>query len=311
AWRMVDLANYRQIGIGVGSYQADHDKLPLFPAIRNLNGGPIDRDPSNAVSTANWMNGWALGGKSTRDFIETYQTFYSHESERPLNPYLYPNIQFEDWDGINKVEPDDRPEREFFRSPADGPNSEFARQAANHEEFARRGVSKFPVGFDNAESMYDLVGTSYFQNSWLIFSYRYNFYAPEFDPRINGNTYRYTMELFVEAIVRDMERTLNPSRFVYAYEPILELTQDATLSRGVANPTLLKGRYGEVGVHQMLMLDGSAGPQTITQNDVRFPHLKGYYPHISLPPINNAFAIGSDARYDSELREAMQTVLDR
>ncbi|MEM1166898.1 MAG: prepilin-type N-terminal cleavage/methylation domain-containing protein [Planctomycetota bacterium] len=316
AWKAQDLGNYRQFGIAQAAYEADHDIVPLFAVQRTREGESLSTiDPSSVITTYNWMVGWGIGGKSTIPFDDTQDpsnTLYSHEAERPLNPYIYDDIAFEDWAGGERTPADERTERAFFQSPVDGPNSPYVQQLRQHETLIPRGISKVTPAFADMDSLYDFVGTSYMQNTWLLFSYGYDFYSPEFDTlRRNGLVVKNTMEQLVSRIVADM-RTMNPSRTVFMHDPTLELTQEAALAGGIRNDrTLLRGQYGETGRHLMLMFDGSAGENQLAPEDVLLPAQYREFVHMAMPPVTSDFAFGSTRRFDEEYNLVRDLYLPR
>lgn len=212
AWRSVDLQNLRQIMIASASYQLDHDAIPVELANEGFAWNRI---------------GWLLGGKSTTAFFNN-STSYKHETEKTLNPYIYDDLQRFERDTFEPGPDEDRPERTFFRSPADGGGSP---ELADHVLWYTNG---------QFTSAYESFGTSYFNNTVLwdspgyespfssVWSQRYPGVHP-FPARFNE-------------IAQDFVRRTSPSRQVIVHEATIDF---AGPRRGTGTSTGLMGQTGK------------------------------------------------------------------
>lgn len=132
--QIVCINNARSITIAAQAYSQDHNDIwPVFPC--------KIRVPQRTVL----FSSWHYGGKTVSDYWRNHPSGeWQTASERPLNPYLYPETEFKD-------PPDGRLELPVFKCPSD-PGT------LQRTWFSGSGYN------DTSITSYDDVGTSYHMN---------------------------------------------------------------------------------------------------------------------------------------------------
>ncbi|MEM1164704.1 MAG: type II secretion system protein [Planctomycetota bacterium] len=132
------LSNLRQQGIGINSYLFGEQVYPITLPYR----------PGNTT----WKR-QTMGGKSDHPSLYStgYFTQWIPETERPLNPYLYDDIQSRPFSYTDpyEMDPDARAERELFLDPG--------------ERVVPTGTT---TTVDGAPTLYESFGSSYAMNTW-------------------------------------------------------------------------------------------------------------------------------------------------
>ncbi|MEM1164691.1 MAG: type II secretion system protein [Planctomycetota bacterium] len=259
AWNVQDLSNLRQLGVASTAYRQDNDEMP--PIVLDQFGSAFNRIA------------WSFGGKTSHILILFRpgggSTGLVHESQRPLNAYLFddidpfltgpssgagtPDVQFrqEIFSAfLNDIDP--RPERPFFRASRDrigGPAFGWVEDTVNAQ-------SVF-TGSELPDSIYDLTGTSYFNNNLFWDSPGYASVTTDWDGDGVGNRAGDFHARF-GAILRDAERLTAPSRFVVLGEAPL------FLARG----SISESFTGVDATHYALFGDGHADRITIEDSHV-------------------------------------------
>jgi prepilin-type N-terminal cleavage/methylation domain-containing protein len=92
AWRSRSLANMNQINAASMTYRTDNKDF--FPVVESTNTRGFTPASPNAPHA--WCT-WSFGGKNPDSFWYGYQSGYFdvEAADRPLNPYLYPEIIWE------------------------------------------------------------------------------------------------------------------------------------------------------------------------------------------------------------------------
>lgn len=145
AFMVASMNNMRQLNAAALAYTFENDEK--WPVV------PVSEPPPGATSGNVSFSSWQYGGKTSSDYWKTSAGGIAYETvdDRPLNPYIYPDLLLED--PING-----RLELEVYRCPSD------------KRTFQRgywRGEAPEPV------SSYDDVGTSYHMNmNWWYKSAR-------------------------------------------------------------------------------------------------------------------------------------------
>ena len=271
AQRSQDLSNLRQLAVAGNTYAADHEKAPL--------GSAIDGGTSGSFSFPH-----VFGGKTSfaAGSSVTGNPYFIPETGRFLNPYVYPEITFRIWSGSaaewSNFQQDFEngliPERAVFRSPRD---------VAGWPSIAESGdFDDEPQYLDF--SMYEGLGTSYFQNTAVNFSPGF-----PFDPGLvtvtvengvvitrlaspAGLSAREQLRILASRsnrINRDVYSSSNPSQFVLyheaAYQPQRTETGEKTVPGGWYSET--DNIEADENSFLFAFLDGSARPTTVSVDD--------------------------------------------
>lgn len=174
------MSNMRQINAGALAYTYDNEEnWPVIPI----------KEPAPGVEGDVYFDSWQYAGKTTSDFWKTYfggLTYHTIE-ERPLNPYVYPDLDLVDpADGIRELE--------VYRCPGDT-------RTYQRGYWQGRGLDM---------SCYDDVGTSYHLNvNW--------WYASISRSEENSVTWRRLRPMFRKGGL------VGPSRFVWMYDQIMDV----------------------------------------------------------------------------------------
>jgi prepilin-type N-terminal cleavage/methylation domain-containing protein len=222
----VSLSNNRQIMVGYDTFMTDKKGLlPYLPA--NGPGGPA-------------MSSWCYGGMDTSDWWATrYSGWYDYPAIiRPLNPYLYPNIDF----GPQPTDLYPRPvnrqalDLSVYRSPGD------------KLTYQRNWPAPTP-----GISSYQDVGTSYHANlTW--FYYLFN----QIQIRPGETTTQYNLRVIKDISRRfTVARDLDSSKFVVIHDQIADVVANNELTP-VQTRCRYPGEFGGINKSVMAFLDGHA-----------------------------------------------------
>ena len=178
---VASMNNMRQITAAALAYTYDYDeRWPVVPI----------KEPPKGVDGNVYFDSWQFGGKTTSDYWKTYfgGLTYHKVSERPLNTYIYPDVEMVDPVAGTL-------ELEVYRCPAD----QYTYQRGYWDGDPPLAVSS-----------YDDVGTSYHINlNWWYASAR---------PGESGTTHwARTQPIFRRGGLG------GPSRFVWMYDQIMDV----------------------------------------------------------------------------------------
>jgi prepilin-type N-terminal cleavage/methylation domain-containing protein len=157
ARKTASISNIRQITAGAFTYREDYKQyMPLVLAYTGR------YDPSlNPQPAASYWCTWTYGGKNCDPFWYTYASggFDIEAADRPVNPYIYPEVALEAPNSPARLQPADASRKslrlDVFKSPFDV----VSYQHGNFDD--PNGPAEVGV------SSYDDVGTSYhFQVKW-------------------------------------------------------------------------------------------------------------------------------------------------
>ena len=229
AQRAQDLSNLRQIATAGGVYSVDFETIPISPS------------PQPGGGTAFFPH--SLGGKTSfggdAGGSVANNPWFIPDFSRVLNPYIYNDIEFEVWDGnastFAELQQDYRndllPERTVFQSPRDVGGFQ------TYEQINLRDDYKDPITTDT--SVYDALGSSYFQNVWVSRSPGFP-YGPSVSLTQNEDFITITgpaeeLRARNPRVFRDIYNSQNPARFVTVHEaPFLATYAGTTAARDVA-----------------------------------------------------------------------------
>ncbi|MEM1164706.1 MAG: type II secretion system protein [Planctomycetota bacterium] len=264
ALNVQDLSNLRQIAIAWGTYRIDHDNKP--PVGPNIVEG--------STFTVYNRNAWYSVGKTPHPAIEAWtQTGYIHESNRPLNAYMIDDLERLEYDagGLPLVSADKqhradllfsirdgidtRAERPFFRAGRDAPGNPTSDLIQTDSRIA--GQSLLFNG-NLPDSVYDLTGTSYFNNNVVLDSPGYDCFGTSGsrDSSTASATPEEVRACFDQAYA-DLERVVAPSRTV--------ILTEAPLLLGFGSGTTLTSFAGAEATYYTAFGDGHV--KTITIED--------------------------------------------
>lgn len=267
------LSNLRQIGIASRTYQSETGRLPLFVIARSLpDGGPYVAGGASVVGALGYLH----GGMTTHPGVEF---FYMDESEKPLNRYVYRDVEPPArWDG-SRAPAEGRKRRDVFRCPGDrGYSPVLFDDDGNPIPRDRRSLPSLysaggvpEMGDLRVDSAYEAVGTSYFSNSSFKYAKAFGGGDVLGDLGNDAGTPAKMMALnhkFSRAVAKQPA-----SRFVL----IGEFSFDSSLRDG----ELQNGLHGRFSRHNVVFLDGHARDVEIRQPDLAPP--PGYdgtlFPH--------------------------------
>lgn len=232
------LANLRTIGQATIMYRNETGHLPFFFHLRN-GTAPLN---ANGTGGTVWWTAFSQGGKTTHSSVFLG---YMEDHAKPLNKYLYKDMQSERWDGT-KTAPEKRWQRDVFRCPADS------------GEGMGRPNSILPVNYlaPGVPSPYEAYGTTYMSNRGFMY-----------DPDIVALYYKtmtppYTTEKvnhFNKGIAKIMGKWNQCETYIAA---------DIWFLWSVFYHKPYAGMHSKQSVHNGVFLDGHAQHCYITTRDV-------------------------------------------
>jgi len=218
-YQAVSLSNVKQIMAAQLQYEVDTTEMPL---VRSGQGG------------TQGINTWSYGGKNNDIWWKTGGKNWADDpaASRPINPYMYSELIFEDVEGAVTTEPrvrKGRPRDNYrevlelpvFRSPGD--------KVSYQQQWPR---------VNNQISSYDDVGTSYHTNlKW--------FYYMRDVQRLS----------FWDAFERGVDRIeravgFDPARFVWVHDETADIVANDSTEEGII------GEFNELNKSVMGFLDG-------------------------------------------------------
>jgi prepilin-type N-terminal cleavage/methylation domain-containing protein len=222
AKKTASLNNLRQINIGARQYQDDNrGYMPITPAYP---GRTANADPN---SFPGWCT-WSFGGKNCDGQRWGNTQFDIEAADRPLNPYVYPDMVWDPPSPTTPLAPND-PARKIqeapvFRDPSD--------------KFTNQGP-QWPA--EGKISSYDDVGTSYHWSYWW-------YYNPPPGVPVGVQSWRYGLR---QMAIGD---TFQSSRYVWVYDE----TADIIVNDDPRIPENVINGYGEINRAVAGFLDGHA-----------------------------------------------------
>jgi prepilin-type N-terminal cleavage/methylation domain-containing protein len=220
-YQAVSLSNVRQIMVAQLQYEVDNDAMPLVRSGQGSTQG---------------INTWSYGGKNNDIWWKTGALNWADDpaASRPINPYMYSELIFEEVDGpvredppIRKGRPSDNYrevlELPVFRSPGD--------KVSYQQRWPRP---------NNQISSYDDVGTSYHTNLKWFYYMRDVQRLPFWDAFERG----------VDRIQR--ATGFDPARFVWVHDETADIVANDRTEQGII------GEFGELNKSVMGFLDGHA-----------------------------------------------------
>ncbi|MEM1165759.1 MAG: prepilin-type N-terminal cleavage/methylation domain-containing protein [Planctomycetota bacterium] len=259
------LSNLRQITIAATSYATDNDSLwPILPDFIDIEElaaqGLASGDPDVSIDR---FYEWAYGGKNTHTYWRTVGSgtfgFVSFAADRPLNAYIYPELDlfynglpnarsiprsslFDPELGLDQrpfyMDDEARTEMDAFRCPGD--SGTFARDDRVDSDVSGSDTVEALVR-DSSVSGYDDVGTSYMTNRLHIIDLA----------RTRGVS-RFQASLWINA-ARAVGTTtgLDPSRFTWLHDQTMWVVPHFGGSGTLGN-------FGEEDKGTAAFVDGSA-----------------------------------------------------
>lgn len=239
---MQDYSNLRQLSLASMAYTTDFERFPIpdMGLIGNFLYEPV---------------GYAFGGMTPAPELansSAAEFLYYPEYARPINGYLYTDIQPRPWDGVEIDAEEDRRLREEFISPQD-------------DQFLPI-YDLFGSEVRDGRSSWEAYGTSYVANTWFVAS-------PGFDVRLTTNMTRDEMlEVLADRIDR-MSRSMllneNPSRLVVTHEHAIEVLRsnsrvDQQIGGATVDRSMFPGLYSNEAV---VALDNAQGSLDTQQQD--------------------------------------------
>ena len=223
AWKTISVANCRSVGQAGSAYQNDQKGyMPVVPT-----GTPV---PTVINAWISW-GGW---GKFTSTWWQPGVVFDIAPSDRPLNPYLFPDRL--------PVKPEaiaDPQTRKVFNMPSLRDPSD---KIGHQQEWNSYAVT-FGNAIENTDrsSCYDDVGTSYLlQVKWFEQTRRYVGGSWTRAWRLGGDRIR-------------LADTFSPSRFIWVNDEYCDITINQ-----VSNTARIKNGYGDINKAVVTFLDGHA-----------------------------------------------------
>lgn len=254
---MVSLNNIRQIAAAMNTYKNEkRDDMPMQPSrFSNARPGPGRPDP-----TTSWCS-WVYGGKYNNERWDRIQWGYDHPPfERPLNPYLYPDLTFREhsYSGPDPMvigatynigaEERTRMDLPVFRSPGDTASWQWS----------------YPT-LDRNISSYDDVGTSYHMNmKW------WGPVAVELGYSATATNWR----IYREGVRRmTLAADFDTSKFAWVYDQTIDVLQSTGDPR--FRPDSIMGEFDDPNRGVVGFLDGHGNyvkvqPRQEFQEDVNF-----------------------------------------
>lgn len=242
------LSNLRQIGLAALTYRAECDRVPLFIIGRSFTGGPFVGDGGTFTRA-----GWTAGGMSTHDAVNPY---YIHESEKPLNRYLYRDVGAPDtYTGV-RTPAAERIDRPIFRCPGDLSGSP---------------AYQIGTGIPGVPSPYEAFGTSYYSNEGFADDRAIKALLGSF---FSDEATLATYAFLNRAISREISGWSASRTVLMAELPFMVSIRSSVRER-------LMGFHGRFSTHNVLFMDGHAEPITVVKSDFARPAGITYnpYPH--------------------------------
>lgn len=230
AWQTISLSNLRQVMTGFEQYRIDNnEEVPLYASGYN----------KRARTVIGGFSTWAYGGIDNDIYWKNTVTFDLAASGRPLNNYLYPDMEYPEprfgFDNAN-----------FYQADRVTTNSNL-RQNIQLEVFKAPGDKttrqrNWPLASEGISS-YEDVGTSYHTNiKWHEVL------------EAEGNNFS---EAYNEGTRRmRLASSFNPSRFVYIYDQAGDIVTSEDSRRISLLPNGIEGDYGEMNKGVMAFFDG-------------------------------------------------------
>jgi len=225
AFLVKSMANIKQLGIAVKSYQDDYKGLMPVVAMASRGIARADSQVNPGVCT------WAFAGKNCKGRWTPYPSYDVHAADRPLNAYLTPEI-IDAPAGSARLAAT-APERNIFqleicKDPSD---------RIGHQQ-------NYPNENTDASSCYDDVGTSYQSNlKWL--------YQPDVNAIFNsGQVIRAMRAGSTRMGVAD---SFQPSRFVWVNDEWVDIVLNNPLARA-----RIKNGYDDINRGCLGYMDGHA-----------------------------------------------------
>jgi prepilin-type N-terminal cleavage/methylation domain-containing protein len=229
------LNNLRQINIAARQYQDDNRSyMPITPAYSPRTAS------ANPLSFPGWCT-WSFGGKNCDGARWAGTIFDIEAADRPLNPYLYPDMLWDPpsptatlggADQARKIQ-----QAEVFKDPGD----KFTNQGP---EWPREGRI----------SSYDDVGTSYHWSYWW-------YYNPPPGVAVGVASWRYGLR---QMAIGD---AFMSSRYVWVYDE----TADIIVNDDNRIPENVVNGYGEINRAVSGFLDGHAAYITYIRRSLTGP----------------------------------------
>jgi prepilin-type N-terminal cleavage/methylation domain-containing protein len=238
AWMAISLGNMRTIGQATASYQADNKSLlPVVPT-----GVVLDKAPQ--TTCPGWVAFCSWGKYPSTFWSQDFDTYSGHgifdcpPSERPLNPYVYPDRLPTYQDVVSDPTLRKRFQLPMFKDPSD---------KIGHQQNWNAYAPSFGVAVENsdASTCYDDVGTSYlWQAKWFFQTNQY----------LNGGVA--SPAAWYKAFKLGHKRlsssdSFNPARMVYANDENCDITMNQ-----VSDTAKIKNGYGDINRGVMVFLDG-------------------------------------------------------
>jgi prepilin-type N-terminal cleavage/methylation domain-containing protein/prepilin-type processing-associated H-X9-DG protein len=223
AWKTISLANVHSIADAGAGYQADQKGyLPVVPT-----GVPV---PTVINAWITW-GGW--GKYPTIPFwAQSGGIFNIAPSERPLNPYLFPNVLPTRADAVSDPAIRTAFQMPGFRDPSD---------KIGHQQAWDAFQPTFGVAAENTDrtSCYDDVGTSYLcQIKWFFQTNRYV-----------GGDWTKAWRLGTDRL--RIADSFDASRMIWVNDEYCDITINQ-----VSNAARIKNGYGEINKAVVGFLDG-------------------------------------------------------
>lgn len=244
------LSNLRQINIGGRTYQEDFKgKMPITLSYQRGVGPPSPVPPDPQWGNLEGWCTWSYGGKNNSGrWTQTEGTAFDVEAaDRPMNPYMYPELTF------------DAPPRPT-QMPATDPNRDVLLLDVYRDpaDILSHQGSQWPNETTLGISSYEHVGTSYHCNfKW------WNQLSGDFPRRMRNGAARMA--------VAD---TFQSSRFCWMHDESADIVTEST------NPNFrYRNYYGDINRSVMGFLDGHAKyvnvipgaiPASFSNNDYTF-----------------------------------------
>ncbi|MFG0326862.1 MAG: prepilin-type N-terminal cleavage/methylation domain-containing protein [Phycisphaerales bacterium JB037] len=239
------LSNVRQIMAGTLSYMEDNDGVPPLKYTRGRFGAI---DWSSWVFGGKYASAWWGARRATLDYPPV---------DRPLNPYLYPDLRFYDGHGYTAstgrwdIDDDFRDTLEMpaFQSPGDKATWQRSYPTQNFEL-----------------SSYDDVGTSYHANMKWYFNLR-GILSRAGRPSGPVATYEEGLRLF------RLSRDFDSAKMAFVYDQTVDITR--SLGDDRQDDVRLLGEFGDYNKGVIGYLDGHAAyvtvdPETDITSDYTF-----------------------------------------
>lgn len=253
----ISLSNLRQINTAAGAYRTDNNaKLPVVMnnTGRGTSPGPYNERPT--VTTA-WCS-WSFGGKNTSAFWTTAAN-RTHDwlaADRPLNPYMYPEMDLEAPPTPNRLAANS-PLRTLIPPAPYVTRSPQAPELLGYKDPS--DISTFQRNWSDAGNetvgitTYDDVGSSYQWNGKWFFQPELASMVPNWIPRFNFATQRMALS-----------DAFNPARFVWLADQYC----DSIVYHPSPQAVRING-YGDINKSGMAFMDGHAAYHKVYPGNLR------------------------------------------